>query len=191
MIFAADEDVGDVAAGGDAGDGDAFEQRVGIVIHQVTIFKSSRLRFVGIDRQVMVPLLFLRDERPFLPRAESRPAAPAQAGVSDGLDDLIRLHLQRLAQRRISAGADVLVIRHELALVGVVGDALQEDGFGKCHDFYPNLKSFKSLSNLNSQCRVKLRLVFSGGFGRIAPGKMRPARQPGIGSDEGVVQHRG
>ena len=66
-----------------------------IVIHQIAVFEGARLGFVGIHRQIMRPLLFLGDERPFLPRREPRPAAAAKAGIDDDLDDVVGLHVQR------------------------------------------------------------------------------------------------
>src|SRR5687768_18539334 len=84
----------------------------------------------------MRPLLFLGHERPLLPRREPRAAAPAQAGVGHGLDDLLGLHRQRLAQRDVAAGGDIVVIADELALALFERDAFGEDGFGKRHDFY-------------------------------------------------------
>ena len=44
---------------------------------QVAVLERTGLRLVLIDRHVMRALLLLGDERPLLPRAEPRPAAPA------------------------------------------------------------------------------------------------------------------
>jgi hypothetical protein len=83
VIFAADEDVGDVALRGHGGRWRCLRASVRIVIHQIAILERARLGFIGVDGQIVRPLFFLGDERPFLPRREPRPAAAAQAGIGD------------------------------------------------------------------------------------------------------------
>src|SRR5439155_4132567 len=134
VIFAADVDVGDVALRGDGADGDAFQQLVRVVIDQITVLERPRFRLIRIHREIVRPLFFLGDEGPLLPRREPRPAAPAQAGVGHGLDDLVRLHLQRFAQRDVAAAGDVIVVADQLALVWIERDAPGEDGFVEGHD---------------------------------------------------------
>ena len=63
-----------------------------------------------------------------LPRREPRPAAAAQAGVGDDLDDVVGLHVERLAQLRVPAGGDVVVVPDDLALVGVEGMRFMRTG---------------------------------------------------------------
>ncbi len=133
VVFAANEDVGDVALGGEAGDGDAFEHLVGVVVDEVAVFESAGLGFVGIDGHVVRAFFFLGDEGPFLAGGEARAAAAAQAGFGDGFDDFVGLHVERFFKRLISAGGDVVVVPEESAFGDVVGDAFEEDGFGEGH----------------------------------------------------------
>jgi len=71
---------------------------VRVVVDEISILERPRLRFVGVHRQIVRPLFFFRDERPLLPGAESRPAAPAQTGFGDGLDDVVGLEVERFFQ---------------------------------------------------------------------------------------------
>jgi hypothetical protein len=121
--FAADEDVGDVALGGEGGDGDAFEDEVGVVIGEVAVLEGTGLGLVEVDGHVVRALLFLGDEGPFLSGRESRAAASAQAGVDRGLDDLLGLHVEGFFERGVAAGGDVIDVPVDLPLGGVVGDS--------------------------------------------------------------------
>ena len=94
-----------------AGGGGRVEDLFGRVSRkQSPILRNHPLR-VDVDLQLgchplgeIVPAeasrLLARNERPLLPGTETRPAASAQAGIGDDLDDLLRLHFQRFPQRR-------------------------------------------------------------------------------------------
>jgi len=133
VIFAADEDVGDVASRGDGCDRDSFEHLMGVVIHQVAIFESAGLGFVGVDAEIMRAALFFGDEGPLLACREARPTATAQAAVNCGFDDVGGLHLQRGFEAFVAAAGDVVVVPEGLALGGVLGNAFEEDGFLEGH----------------------------------------------------------
>src|SRR6185295_3590870 len=83
-VFAADVDDAVVRADGVAGQQAAFDQQVGIVLHDLPVLAGARLALVGVDHQVVRPLaLLLGHEGPLQAGGESRPAPPAQSGVLD------------------------------------------------------------------------------------------------------------
>ena len=72
----------------EAGDQAAFDQRMRIVAHDVAVLAGAGLGFVGIDHQIMRPLLhFLGHEGPFEAGGEAGAAAAAQARLLDHVDD--------------------------------------------------------------------------------------------------------
>ena len=100
-VFAANVDVAIIGPHRERGDQRAFDQRVGIVAHNLAVFAGARFRFVGIDHQIRRPTVgCLGHERPLQPRREPCPTAPAQAGCFHNLDDLIAAQSQN-ARRAI------------------------------------------------------------------------------------------
>jgi hypothetical protein len=83
-IFAANIDEAIVRAHGATGDKAAFDQAVGVEAEDLPVLAGARLRFVGIDDQIVGPLaLLLGHEGPLQAGGEAGPAAPAQAGRLD------------------------------------------------------------------------------------------------------------
>src|SRR5205823_129375 len=136
MVFTSYIDVSDVALRRDRADGDAFEQLVRVVIDEIPVLERPGLGLIGVDGEVVRALLLFGDERPFLTGRETRPAAPAQAGIGDGFDDLFAFHLQGFTQRSVAAGGDVGVVPDRLALAGVLRNSFGENGFGEGHSRY-------------------------------------------------------
>ena len=81
-----------------AGDDDAFEQLMRILLHQDAIVERARLALVGVDAHVDRAGMVLRQERPLQAAREAGAAAAAQAGVLDELRDVGRATCQRLRQ---------------------------------------------------------------------------------------------
>ena len=132
VVFAADEDVASGNAIGDAGNGDAFEQHVRVVVAEVAVFEGGGFGFVEVDGEV-AGLDVLGEEGPLGAAGKAGAAAAAEAGVDDGLDDVGGEHGEGLGVGRVAAGGGVVVIAEEFPLGGVVGDSLEQDGAGKCH----------------------------------------------------------
>ncbi len=79
----------------EAGDQAAFHQRVRIVPHDVAILAGAGFALVGIDHQIMGPLLhFLGHEGPFEAGGETRAAASAQARFFHLVDNRLGATLQ-------------------------------------------------------------------------------------------------
>ena len=85
-----------------AGDDDALDQRVRVVRHQRQVLAGARLALVGVDHEVVRLAVVLRDEAPLHAGREAGAAAAAQARVLDQLDQVVRVRVQRLAQRGVA-----------------------------------------------------------------------------------------
>ena len=105
-VFGAEEDVGDVGAGGVARDDGAFDQLVGIAFEQQAILERAGLHLIGIDDEVTRVRRVFRDQGPLEAGREACAAAAAQIGVLDLFDDRVRCEIaQRLAERLVAARA--------------------------------------------------------------------------------------
>jgi len=91
-----------VAFDGVAPDDQSLDEQVRAAEEDLAILEGPRLSLVGVDHQVLGEAGFLADEVPLHPGGEARAAAPAQVGLDHFVDDLLRLHLQRLRQRLVS-----------------------------------------------------------------------------------------
>ncbi len=89
-ILASDIDVADGRAHGEAGIEAAFEEKLRVVPHDLTILASARLRLVSVDDQIGRARVGLGHERPFEARREAGAATAAQAGGLDLVDDPVR-----------------------------------------------------------------------------------------------------
>jgi len=89
--FAAAVDVDGFRLDGVGGDQRAFDELVRIVLQNLAVFERARLRFVGVDHNVL-DWLVPGDEAPFDAGREARAAAPAQVGGLDHVDHLIGRH---------------------------------------------------------------------------------------------------
>ncbi len=122
--LAADVDVGDLRADGPAADEAALEERVRVALHQDVVLERARLALVGVAADVLRQRRVLEDELPLEAGRKARPAAAAQSRRLDEIDDLGRLHAERLAQAVVR-----LVLQRELERVAVrLADVFGEDG---------------------------------------------------------------
>ena len=93
--FAADVDVADIGAHGEAGDQAALDQQMRVVPHDLAVLAGAGLGLVGVDHEVMRPAVgLLGHERPFQPGRKAGAAAPAQAGGLHLVDDPVAALLQ-------------------------------------------------------------------------------------------------
>ena len=146
--LAANIDVGDMRAHGEAGEERAFDQELRIMTHDVTVLAGAGLRLVGIDDEIVRAAVGLgRHERPFEPGGKSGTTAAAQAGGLHLLDDRLRpaldhglgavpgaararsLEPPRVQPVEILEDA-VLVLKHYLSFAGFVLRPLASGGLG-------------------------------------------------------------
>ena len=119
--LAADVDEGVARADREAGNDDAFDERVGVGHHQRGVLAGARLGLVRVDHQVVRPAV-LGDEAPLHAGREARAAAAAQSGLLDRGDQVVRGGGQRLGQRPVAAGAAVALDRETVRLIPVGGE---------------------------------------------------------------------
>ena len=151
--LAAQIDVAGMGAHREACHQAAFDQRVRIVAQDVAVLAGARLGFVGIDDQIMRPLLhFLGHEGPFQAGGEARAAAPAQARLLHDVDDGLRPQvddglgivplaalaraLEDRALEPVQVGEDAILVGEHQAVPGFLGSAGGGGGgggaFGTC-----------------------------------------------------------
>src|SRR6185436_18554811 len=118
LILAADVDEGAVRVRGVGGDDHPLDEHVRGLLHQLAVLEGARLGLVGVADEVLVDRPS-RQERDLLAHRESCPAAAAQAGVEQVLQDLLARHSQRALERLVAAAALVHVDRREAGLVDV------------------------------------------------------------------------
>src|SRR5262245_4233087 len=82
-ILVAQVEVGGAGAGGVAGEDDAFEDLMRVLLHEDAVVEGARLALVGVDAQVDRSVVVLGQEGPFDATREARPAAAAQTGSLD------------------------------------------------------------------------------------------------------------
>ena len=90
--FAVDVVVAHADAHGISRDDHAFDHRVGVVLHDVAVFASARLAFVGVAHQILLTGELAGHEAPLQARGETRTAATTQAGLFDRGDHLVLGH---------------------------------------------------------------------------------------------------
>ncbi len=110
-ILAANIDVALVRIDGAAGDQNALDQLVRIVLHQQPVLASARLAFVGVDDDVLRLGRRARHEAPLHAGGKSRAAAAAQGGSFHFLDDLLGRHLHGLEKGLVAVGGEIGVER--------------------------------------------------------------------------------
>ncbi len=97
-VFAADVDVASVGLHGEGSDQAAFDEQVGIMAHDLPVLAGAGLGLVGVDDEIVRPVLhLLGHEGPLQAGVEAGAAPAAQARVLDVGDDPVA-----------AAGQDVL-----------------------------------------------------------------------------------
>lgn len=105
--FAADVDVGEFDAEGVGGNGDSFEELVGILVKDVAVFEGARFGFVAIDDEVVGFAVIGPEEAPFDSGGESGSAASAEVGGFDLVEDVAGLEGESLFELVVSAVGEV------------------------------------------------------------------------------------
>ena len=97
-VLAPDIDVTDMGSHGGPRQEAAFDERVRVVPHDLTVLASPRLRFVRVHDQIMRPVaLGPGHEAPFQPGRESGAAPSPQPAVLDLLDNPVPALLHQVA----------------------------------------------------------------------------------------------
>src|SRR5690606_34086510 len=91
----------------EAGDGHAFEELVGVLMEDVAVFECARLGFVGVADEINRFGVSRGNKAPFYSAGESRPAASAQAGLLDRVDDFLARELESLFPLLVAALAEI------------------------------------------------------------------------------------
>src|SRR5215471_10369737 len=74
-----------------------------------TIFAGARFTFVAVDQDVLRLGRVFRDKRPLHSSREAGAPTPAKVGRLDLVDDLVRLHFQRLAYSLVPIKLEVTI----------------------------------------------------------------------------------
>ena len=124
QVFAADVDEGEVGADRVCGDDDALDEEMRDAHHDLAVLERPGLGFVRVDDEVdrLGRVLGLWQEARLATHGEARPAAPADVGGEQLVEDRLSLHPEGLAQRFVAA--DGLVLRE----LGEVAGGLRARG---------------------------------------------------------------
>ncbi len=110
-ILAAQVDEAHLGADGQAGDDDALDHGVGIVLEDQAVFAGAGFALISVDQDVFRFRGLLGDERPFHPGREAGAAAAAQVGGLHLSDDAFRAQFDGLACGFVSVQLEVLIDR--------------------------------------------------------------------------------
>ena len=94
-ILVADVEDGLVRADRDRGDGQPFDDAIRERFEDHPVHERARVAFVAVADHILGLAGLLAHHAPFLAGGKPRAAAPAQAGLLNGLDDLFRRKRQR------------------------------------------------------------------------------------------------
>ena len=145
--FAPDINVGRMRADRIAGDENALDKLVRIVMEKLPILERAGLGFVGVANQINRLTGALGEKTPLHAAGETRATAPAHLAVFDLGHDLFELHAERFRQRLVTTLAKVVLDR---ALVTGLAHVGQQ---------HPLLQWMSGLHR-----RQRLRLQFAGGL---------------------------
>ncbi len=183
--FAADVDVGDLRPDRVAADRAPFDQQVRIALDQQVILEGARLALVGVAGDV-ARLGLLVDELPLQPGRESGAAAAAQPGGLDHVDDLVRLLVERLLQRRIAVVLEIEVQREGIRLADVFREDWIHLAAPACHE---STKA-RSINQIDSSCLRVFVVACSVHDHRLALHHVMASRQRGFAARANVVDER-
>ncbi|MNM97081.1 hypothetical protein D3C81_1095770 [compost metagenome] len=118
-VLATQEDVAAVGFQRTGADQHAFDQQMGLLLHQHAVFPGVGLHFIRVAQQVAdVHGFVFGHQAPLDARREARTAPALEAGVFYGLDDIVLGHLRQcLAGSGVAVLGLVLVKPDRLAVV--------------------------------------------------------------------------
>ena len=109
-VLGTDIDIALVRANGVAGNGHGLQHHMGVALQHGAVHERAGVALIGVAADILHIALALPGKEPLLPGGEAAAAAPAQAAVLDGLDDLIGGHpRQHTAQCLVAVHGNVLV----------------------------------------------------------------------------------
>ena len=89
LVGGADEIEGLLGLDGVPGQDDAFDDQVGVGVDQDPVLEGARLHFIGVGADVARVRGVFVHKAPFAPGGEAGPAPPRQAGLLEGLDQVL------------------------------------------------------------------------------------------------------
>jgi hypothetical protein len=95
-ILIAKVEIGVVGFDRMAGNHDAFDQLMWILLHQDSIVEGSRFALIRVDTQINRTRMILGQERPLQAARKPRAATTTQASILDDVNDVDRSHAQDL-----------------------------------------------------------------------------------------------
>src|SRR5262245_41641099 len=119
--LSANIDVGHFRADRPASNETSLEEEMRIALHQHVILERAGLALVGVARDV-TRFALLVDELPLQAGWKSGAAASTQAGRLHQLDDVVRLHAERLLQPVVSLVLEIEVERVAVRLANVFSE---------------------------------------------------------------------
>src|SRR6266404_6208033 len=105
----ADVDVGCLCTERETRDQDSLDQLVRVLVNNVAVLESPRLRFIGVADQVDRFFFVGLDEAPLYAAGKTRAAAAAQAGRLHFVHDLHARHPDRLFQLLVAAVSEIAI----------------------------------------------------------------------------------
>src|SRR5437763_10031997 len=113
---------------GVAADDESSDEHVRAAQEDLAILEGARLALVGVDGEVLGEARLLADEGPLHAGGKPGSATPAQARLHHLVDDLLRLHLERLGKRGVAARSLVGGEREAVLFVPVDGEDADRAG---------------------------------------------------------------
>ena len=109
-VLGTDVDKAVVGANGIGGNGHGLDDNMGVALQNGAVHEGAGVTLVGVAGHIFLIGLGSGTKAPLLAGEEAAAAPSAQAGILDGLDDLLGGHLgEHLAQGGIAVVGDVLV----------------------------------------------------------------------------------
>ena len=93
-----------------AGNDNALDQLMRILLHQNAIVESPRFALVGVDAQINWTRMILGQKRPFEPARKPSTAATTEPGVFDEVRHIARCHAQEFFDPRVTT---ISLVRRE------------------------------------------------------------------------------
>ncbi len=108
-VFAANVNVACLRTHRQAGNHHAFDHRMRIMFEDQAVFAGAGLALIAVDQHILRLVRFFGYERPLHASGEAGTAAPAQVRGFDLVDDVVRLHLERLLHGFIAVQLQITV----------------------------------------------------------------------------------
>ena len=109
-VFGADVDIAFGGTHGVCGDGQAFDNGVGVCLQDRAVHEGAGISFVGVADDILLVARGVATELPLAAGRKAGATAPAEAGPLDLFNDLFGSHFQKsFLQGAVAVGGDVVV----------------------------------------------------------------------------------